>query len=219
MKNTLSAIVLTLLFSIFFTPAAFADDNQFFGIGAELFQDPFNKKVIITNVFPDSPVQKSGITAGSEIVSVDGQKVKKLALCETISKIRGEEGAVVKLVIRNGWRWKTYELKRALITPPQECVNTCIESHWGQIAPAEYTFAKPFAKEISNKLSRKYRKTILPVINYWHSRKGAFKIGYNTCMTYTKENQEVCLINLLNRENQKTVEDKKIYKLLQTDVK
>ena len=208
MKKILSAFLFVLFLPVF------ANGEEFFGIGAELFKDPFNNKVIFTKILPDSPLQKEGIVAGTELISVDGVKVKKLCLCETISKIRGEEGTEIKIRVRNGWRWKTYNIKRTFIKIDELKTNPNLENHWRQVASICFECPKMFDKEVANKFSAKYRKTVLPAVNYWFQRKAVFEEGYNLCMKYSKNNQEICLINLLNRENQKTLADKKIYKVL-----
>ena len=64
LKNKLLLPVLLIL--LFFTMPVRAE--SFYGIGAELFKDPFNKKTIITSILPNSPAEKSGIIAGFEIV-------------------------------------------------------------------------------------------------------------------------------------------------------
>ena len=213
MKNKFFAALISAL-AISLISCNCAKAEQFFGIGAELFQDPFNKKVIITGVIPDSPVEKAGISAGSEIVSVDGFKVRKTCICDTVTRIRGEEGTSIKLVIRNGWKWKTYDLTREQITTEEPTVNENLEKYWRQVAPFNYQYIKPLDKEIADKFSLKYKKTVLPAIHYWLDRKANFELGYNTCMSYSKNNQELCLMNLLNRETAATNADKKLYEVL-----
>ena len=71
-----------------------------------------------------------------------------------------------------------------------------------------------FVAYCKNSIDKKWYKYNDSLVNEC-KRKDEFRLGYNTCMSYSKENQELCLINLLNRENQKTLADKKLYKLLQ----
>ena len=192
-----------------------AKAEQFYGIGAELFQDPFNKKVIITKILPNSPSERAGIKEGSEIVSVDDFKVRKNNLCETVTKIRGEENSEIKLVIRNGWKWKTITLTREQINTEEPKIDEELETYWNQIVPICYRCIKYIDKKITDKFSLKYKKTVLPAVHYWLERKARFEIGYNTCKKYSENNKEKCFINLLNRENQTTGTDKQIYKVLQ----
>ena len=220
MKNKLF-IALSVIVVALFVPAAIAEDEIYSGIGADLFQDPFNKKVIITRVFPNSPAQRAGLIAGDEIVSVDNKKVRKLScICEVSGMIRGNKGTAVNLVIKKSW-WKRekVEIVRDTITLPTPKINPELEKYWAQVAPGCYLCSRSFPEEIAAKFSRKYRKTVLPVINYWASRKAKFELGYNTCVNYSKNNKEICLINLLNRENAETNSDKQAYKLLRGELK
>ena len=47
-------------------------------------------------------------------------------------------------------------------------------------------------------------------MNYWEKRKETFKIGYNACLSYPEKDQSSCLMNLVNREIQKTENQKQI---------
>ena len=208
--------MLFLIFTLVFLLCAPTYAEQFFGIGAEFFKDPYNNKVILTKIIPNSPVEAAGILAGSELGSVNNQKVKKMTLCELISELRGEDGTEVKLVVRKGWKWQTYNLKRALIVVDEPKIDENFKKHWEQICPRYFLYANCISKEISDKFSRKYKKNILPAMNYWIERRASFEEGYNLCKTYSKNNQELCLINLLNRENDKTIADKNLYKVLRT---
>ena len=214
MKNKFVIMLVLLIFSLF--APALAEDETFFGIGAELFQDPFNKKVIITKVVPDSPAERAGLIAGDEIVSVEDLKVRKaVCLCEVVGRIRGEKDTTVNLTIKKSW-WKRVkvEITRDAIVNKIPDVNPELEKYWSQIAPDCYLCSRAFPEEAVTKFSRKYKRTVLPVINYWSLRKVKFEIGYNTCLKYSKNNQELCLINLLNRENATTNTDKLTHKLL-----
>ena len=48
------------------------------------------------------------------------------------------------------------------------------------------------------------------VNNYWANREDVFKNGYNACLTYPKNEQNACLMNLVNREIAKTDKDRQI---------
>lgn len=222
MNKKIKYFILSFTFLGLLTSNAFCAEESFFGIGAEIFKEPFNRKVIITNLLSGSSSSEAGIPIGSEIVSVDGNKVKKMSLCEVVSRIKGDEGTTVKLVIRNGWRWKKYELKRQAVTvaKPDIKQNEHFDMHWKQVVPLCMDCNQLLTDEnVLKKLSRKYKTTILPVIEYWSKRKAKFEIGYNACMNYSKDMKEPCLMNLVNMENIKTSEDKKFYKVLRNDIK
>ena len=193
-----------------------AQAEEFFGIGAELSQDTFNKKIIIVDIINGTPAQKSGLEVGDEIIKVDGKKIKKLCICEVISMIRGEENTTVKLVIKkNFFKRKTVELTREKIYTQDAMVNPLFDSNWMQIATPCFQRPKWFLPEISKKFSKKYQKTVIAQNNYWFKRKQTFEIGFNSCMSYSnKNNQETCLIHLLDRESAVTNTDKALYKFL-----
>jgi len=45
-------------------------------------------------------------------------------------------------------------------------------------------------------------------IQYWFDRKKIFTKGYNACLSYPKNEQNSCLINLVNREIAQTEHDR-----------
>lgn len=73
----------------------------------------------ITVIAPieDTPAFKAGIKAGDYIISIDGKSTKNMSLEEAVSRIRGEVGTKVKIVIhREGVKEpSSYELTRAVI--------------------------------------------------------------------------------------------------------
>ncbi len=212
-------INLLFLFILFISSPAHANSEQFFGIGIKYTQEPFNKKIIITEVLPNTPAEHAGIRAGSQILSVNGEKVKKECLCSIADKIRGEEGTAVTLVTRYGWKREKFEITRGLITVPESYINRELEASWKAVAPSDYQTPEVYPEEITDKFTRKYRKTVLPLIKYWTARKAKFEQGYNVCKTFSREMSEACIMNLISTENITTIEDKKIYKLLRNEVK
>ncbi len=76
------------------------------------------KDKILTVVSPieGSPGDKAGIKSGDQIVKINGQDTKDMALDEAVSKIRGPEGTQVTLSIRRGGQdTKDYALTRSNI--------------------------------------------------------------------------------------------------------
>jgi len=218
MKKIILSVFLFMMFV--FVPNANAGEETFFGIGAELFKEPFNNKVLVTNVFPDSPAQRAGLSIGDEIVSVDNEKVKKMCICEVTSRIRGDKDTAVKLVIKkHWWKWETIEITRDTINAKYPDENPELEKYWKQISPECFNCTRCFADEVVKKLSLKYKRKVLPVVNYWFERKQGFTEGFNTCKSYSKNNQETCLINFMNRQNLITVEDKKLFEVLRQPLK
>ena len=204
-------LCIAVLSFLFLSKASFADES-FFGIGAELFKDKYNKKTLITRIIPNSPAQALGLVEGDEIVSVDGIRTRKFELFEIVSKIRGDEGTSVKLVIKkNFFVRKTVTLTRALINPEEEPCDAKFNRNWAQVTSAEYGWYKPFPKEVIKKLSWRFKRNDLVKINYWIERKNAFRAGYDECGCSCSDNS-TCLNELLKREIMKTTSDMQIYK-------
>lgn len=189
--------------------------EEFFGIGAELAQDTYNKKIIVVGLINNKPAMKAGIEPGDEIIAVDDEKITKKSICEVVSKIRGNNGSAVKIRIKkNFFIRKTYTLQREQVV--LNCCQTApYIAQWRQIADPEYINSKPIQKEALKKFSRKYQKTTALKIIYWQKRRQMFEQNYNACMKYSKNNQELCVIHLLDRESAKTNTDKMLYKFLQ----
>jgi len=215
----MSKLIKYFCFIIFFTfismQNTFAQTEEFYGIGAELAQDNFNKKVIIVGIINNTPAQKEGLAIGDEITAIDGKKVRKLNLCEVVSMIRGQENTKVKLRIKkNFFIRKTVELTREKITV-DNYHHELFDAHWAQIATPCFINARLFPNEAVKKFSKKHKNTVIALNEYWFKRKQTFQIGFNSCMNYSnKENQELCLIHLLDREAEKTNTDKNLYKFL-----
>ena len=61
------------------------------------------KDKVLTVVAPieGTPGEKSGIKGGDQILKIDGQETKELALDEAVNKIRGKEGTQVTLTVKS----------------------------------------------------------------------------------------------------------------------
>jgi carboxyl-terminal processing protease len=72
----------------------------FGGIGISM--EMGEKYILIVDVFPGSPAEKSGLRQGDKIVEVDGISIDEASANELSAMIKGEEGTKVKLgIIRN----------------------------------------------------------------------------------------------------------------------
>lgn len=204
MKKLLIALVLiiTILQSIVLAQSPIC------GIGANIVKDPYNKKVFVFKIFPDSMAFKYALPEGAEIVSINDQKVKKLDINQVTNLIRGEEGTKVKLTIRNNKEESTIEIPRAKFTPPEK-IQDKFEIHWKQIAPIN-TRIEPIPQNVLNNMSKKWYSEVVPFTNYWLARKAEFKNSYDVCMSYPVTEQNACLINLTNREINKTTQDRQL---------
>lgn len=75
------------------------------------------KDKILTVVSPieGTPGEKAGIKSGDQILKIDGQDTKDMALDEAVNKIRGPEGTQVTLTIRRAQDTNDYTLTRTNI--------------------------------------------------------------------------------------------------------
>ena len=80
------------------------------GIGLQLGLK--DGKLVVIAPIEDTPAEKAGLLAGDEILEIDGQSTKDLAIDKAAEKIRGPEGTQVTLLIKR----KDHEPKRYVIT-------------------------------------------------------------------------------------------------------
>ena len=71
----------------------------FEGIGAQVgIRDEL---LTVIAPLPDTPAERAGIKAGDVILAVDGESTENLSLQEAVSRIRGERGTTVELLVRH----------------------------------------------------------------------------------------------------------------------
>lgn len=187
-----------------------AVENQICGIGVLLLKDPFGKKTFIIGVLPNSPAQQSHLQIGAEIISVNGIKTKPLSLGQISSMITGQEGSKVNLLIKYNRNKTNYEITRAKVNIPQEEEDNTFVIHWQQVVPKGLENKTYIPDEVASKVSRSCYSQVVAPINYWAERKIGFKKGYDACMSYPKAEQNICLMNLVNREIAKTDSDTQV---------
>lgn len=71
--------------------------GEFSGIGAQVAVK--DGQITIIAPVPDSPAAKAGIRAGDVIVEIDGQSTSGMSVAEAVTRIRGQQGTVVRLSI------------------------------------------------------------------------------------------------------------------------
>jgi len=84
------------------------------GVGMEIGAK--NSKPTVISVFPGSPAEKAGIRSGDHFVKIDEEYVESWSVSEIASKVRGEPGTQVKLVLERGGDLLEFTLTRELIT-------------------------------------------------------------------------------------------------------
>lgn len=71
--------------------------GKFFGVGIEVTSK--NNQLMVVSPIEDTPAFKAGLKAGDMILAVDGELTQDMTTQEAVSKIRGEEGTEVELLI------------------------------------------------------------------------------------------------------------------------
>ncbi len=84
------------------------------GIGCEI--GVRGDRATVLRVLADSPAQAAGMKAGDIFVSVNGEAVEGLDATTVASKVRGEKGTTVKLVMQRGEEQKEFTITRAEVT-------------------------------------------------------------------------------------------------------
>lgn len=82
-------------------------ESSFQGIGAEVSM--VDGKVTIVSPIKNSPAEKAGLRANDRILQVDDESLEGLDLNEAVSKIRGEKGSEVVLLIERSGSSKPIE--------------------------------------------------------------------------------------------------------------
>lgn len=91
-------------YSAFLTSAQLGDvysqiDGNFVGLGVELKSD--QGALLIVNVIPASPAERSGIRGGDRIVKIDGQSTNEMSTDGAASLLQGPEGSSVRLILES----------------------------------------------------------------------------------------------------------------------
>ncbi len=88
-------------------------EGSFGGVGIVIGM----KDKLLTVVAPieGTPGEKAGIKSGDQIIKIDGQDTKDMALDEAVNKIRGPEGSKIVLTLMRGQEIQDYSLTRSNI--------------------------------------------------------------------------------------------------------
>jgi carboxyl-terminal processing protease len=88
-------------------------EGSFGGVGIVIGTK--DKQLTVVAPIEGTPGEQAGIKSGDEIIKIDGQDTKDLALDEAVNKIRGPEGSQVVLTIKRGQETQDYTLTRSNI--------------------------------------------------------------------------------------------------------
>lgn len=94
-----------------------SDDGHLVGIGIEVYPHT-DGSLIVHKVYPSSPAEAAGMIAGDNIISVEDVSLVGLSYSEAMELVRGEEGSVVRLEIRQGEKNVQFEVTRADVVLP-----------------------------------------------------------------------------------------------------
>lgn len=110
-----------------------------------------DKMLMVVSPIEGTPGEKSGIKSGDQILKIDGQDAKDLALDEAVSKIRGPEGTQITLTIKRGEAVKDYTLTRS---------NIQIKTVYGKMLPDNigYIRISMFNENTSADFLKKYQE-------------------------------------------------------------
>lgn len=102
----------------FLNPEEFAEEGESIkgtlkGIGIQI--GVRDGKLLIIAPIEDTPAQKAGLEANDEILEINGKSTKGMSVKDAADNIRGEEGTVVKLLVKRSSKEKLYSVERATI--------------------------------------------------------------------------------------------------------
>lgn len=124
-------------------------NNTFSGIGMQI--DKTDKGIVVTSVFKGTPAEAAGIKEGDVILSVDGYDLSQASAEEAISRIKGEAGTSVSLVIkRNDTVIETSAERKEIILPT--VTESVLDGHIGYIVIN--SFGSKTTEEFESALSK-----------------------------------------------------------------
>ena len=92
-----------------------SNNGQMEGIGIVISQDAESGKIIITDVYEDSPAEKAGVKKNDEITELNGEKVKGKTTTEVVELIQKEDAQEVKLKLSRKGKTLSFSMKKEKI--------------------------------------------------------------------------------------------------------
>ncbi len=122
------------------------------GIGAEISTRSGN--ITIVRVLKDNPAIKAGLQAGDMVVKINDESTTGQTVEQAVSKIRGEVGTTVKLLINRGGEEKEFTVTRATVNNPS--VDSSVVDGVGTITITRFDnatagLARATAQDFKNK--------------------------------------------------------------------
>jgi carboxyl-terminal processing protease len=144
-NGAISGMVGTLhdQFSDYLPPTAYHQLNQelganFTGIGIALGETARGGFQIV-DVFPGTPAERAGLSAGDQIVAVNGHAVRGESADVVANEIRGPAGSALTLLVSAHGHERLVRLHRAVITVPT-VFTTMLPHHVGYMEITEFGY-------------------------------------------------------------------------------
>lgn len=107
--------------TMYFSPEQYQNflgsiDMRFYGIGVHI--DMVQEGVQVVSVISGSPAEKVGLTPGDVIIRAAGQSLAGLSSEEAVSILRGLEGSVVQIRVKQGTETRDLSVTRRAISEP-----------------------------------------------------------------------------------------------------
>jgi len=115
--------------SSYYTPGQYRTFQQsiagrYSGIGVWLRPGTTpSQPVTIASVAPGSPAATAGLHPGDELVSVEGRATAGATVADVVAWLRGRDGTVVSLAVRQGGAVHPLTVRRTSLTVPDVVVN------------------------------------------------------------------------------------------------
>ncbi len=109
-------------YTVYMDEKEFADftsqaSGKFSGIGVQILANQDINKIVVVDVFKNSPAEKAGMKTNDYIVKVEDTDVDASSSDKAVSLMRGKEGTEVNVTIyREGEGNKVLTMKRAVVT-------------------------------------------------------------------------------------------------------
>ena len=115
----------------------FTTTGEYGGIGANIKKR--KNKVLISELYENSPAQKSGILPGDEILTIDGIKINTKNLEETGNLLKGPAESIINIEINRRNKTMVKKVKREQIQIPAVSFFKKIQSNTGLVKLNSFT--------------------------------------------------------------------------------
>tara|TARA_B110000459_G_scaffold201911_1_gene253691 strand:- start:763 stop:2403 length:1641 start_codon:yes stop_codon:yes gene_type:complete len=138
----------------------FTTTGEYGGIGANIKKR--KNKVLISELYENSPALKSGILAGDEILTIDGIKISSKTLEETGNLLKGPAESSINIEIKRRNKIQIKKVKREQIQIPAVSFFKKIQSNTGLVKLNSFT--RTASMEFSKALKELQKKDVKNLI-------------------------------------------------------